>query len=597
MLVDVGDRSFSFRHELARAAIYDAVPAPRKGELHARTLAALQSMPRPLGDLALLAHHAEAAGDRHAVLRFAPEAARRAATLRAHRESAAQYDRALRFAENLPPRERAELFEACSYECYLTGNVKKAIKLRREALQIWRELDERLREGDALRWASRLSWFVGRNDEAVAAAEEALTVLSDQPPGRELAMALSNRAQLHMLAAENELAIVWGERAMALAQALDETEIYVHALNNAGTARLTVEEAQGRIDLERSLALAEAAGLEEHAARAYTNLSWHAVHVHDFTRANAYFDAGIAYATDHGLDPWRLYMLSWRAYLRLFEGDWSAAEADASRVLTFRTATEINRIAALTVQGLLRARRGDPNAEELLNEALALAVSTGELHRLGPVRLARSEAAWLKGDHALAALEARAVLDLTHRVGSRWDVGELYLWLARAGSLDAIGSPVDSSGLPEPHGHALAGNWAASASAWRALGCPYETALALLDGDETALREALALFKSMDARSAEAIAMRRLRDLGVRKIPRGPRPATRANPASLTARELQILPLLAAGRQNAEIADHFFLSAKTIDHHVGSILAKLGVHARGEVAAAARQLGISVASD
>jgi len=101
----------------------------------------------------------------------------------------------------------------------------------------------------------------------------------------------------------------------------------------------------------------------------------------------------------------------------------------------------------------------------------------------------------------------------------------------------------------------------------------------------------------MDARSAEAIAMRRLRDLGVRKIPRGPRPATRANPASLTARELQILPLLAAGRQNAEIADHFFLSAKTIDHHVGSILAKLGVHARGEVAAAARQLGISVASD
>src|SRR3954452_15803850 len=83
---------------------------------------------------------------------------------------------------------------------------------------------------------------------------------------------------------------------------------------------------------------------------------------------------------------------------------------------------------------------------------------------------------------------------------------------------------------------------------------------------------------------------------GAHAIPRGPHPRTRANPANLTTRELEILPLLAAGLRNAEIATQLFLSPKTVDHHVSHILAKLGVHARGDVAPAARRLGLHLSA-
>lgn len=592
MLVTAGDRGFTFRHELARVAIHDAIPPARRRELHARVLAALQTAPAAESDLARLAHHAEAAGDKEAVLRFAPAAGRRAAALHAHREAAAQFARALRFGHDLPPLERVELLAAYSYECYLNGSMAEAVAFRREVLQIWREAGDRLREGDELRWQSRFAWMAGCGDEAVAAAEEALAILEELPPGRELAMALSNRAQLHMLAAETAATITWGERAIALAQTLNETEILVHALGSVGTARLRGGDERGREELERSLALARAAGLEEHVARALINLSFCAIYGRDLPRAERYCADGIAYTTDHDLDTWRLYVLGGRGYLRMLRGDWTAATEDALAVLAVPTASPVSRITALVPLGLVRARRGDPGAGAALDEALSLAEPTGELQRLGPVRTARAEAAWLADDHERAAAEARAVLELALGSGSPWDLGEILLWLHRADPSEARDRAPEPSALPAPYRPALAGDWAGAAAAWEELGCPYDAALALLDGDEAALRRALAIFERLGARPAAAIATRRLRELGARAIPRGPHGRTRANPANLTGRELEILPLLAAGLRNAEIADRLFLSSKTVGHHVGHILAKLGVHSRGDVAAAADRLGL-----
>lgn len=79
---------------------------------------------------------------------------------------------------------------------------------------------------------------------------------------------------------------------------------------------------------------------------------------------------------------------------------------------------------------------------------------------------------------------------------------------------------------------------------------------------------------------------RRLREHGALGIARGPRPATRNNPANLTARDIEVLDLVAqALRRNAEIADRPFLSRRTVDHHVSAILRKLGVRTRGEAVA------------
>jgi DNA-binding CsgD family transcriptional regulator len=244
-------------------------------------------------------------------------------------------------------------------------------------------------------------------------------------------------------------------------------------------------------------------------------------------------------------------------------------------------------------RGLVRARRGDPEVWDALDAALALAEPTGEIQRLGPVRLARAEAAWLAGDRTRAAAEVAAVQALTLAVGTPWDRGELALWRRRAGLREALDDAFDPASLPPPYRLALASDWAGAATAWDALGCPYEAALALLDGDEPALRRTLASAERLGARPLAALAARRLRAQGVRAIPRGPNARTRANPAQLTARELEILPLLAAGRRNAEIAERLYLSPKTVEHHIGHILTKLDVHARGDVAAAAARLGLS----
>jgi DNA-binding NarL/FixJ family response regulator len=88
------------------------------------------------------------------------------------------------------------------------------------------------------------------------------------------------------------------------------------------------------------------------------------------------------------------------------------------------------------------------------------------------------------------------------------------------------------------------------------------------------------------------IIRRRLRDLGATKIPRGPRAQTARNPAGLTAREMEVLALLAEGRTNLQLARRLHLSTKTVGHHVSAILDKLGVRSRAEAVANAYTLGI-----
>jgi DNA-binding CsgD family transcriptional regulator len=159
----------------------------------------------------------------------------------------------------------------------------------------------------------------------------------------------------------------------------------------------------------------------------------------------------------------------------------------------------------------------------------------------------------------------------------------------RAGIREDI--PPDAA---EPYALEMRGEWARAATLWEEIGCPYEAALALADADDDdALRSALVEFQRFGARPAAAIVARRLRKRGARALPRGPRPTTRKNPANLTARELEVLALVAQGLRNAEIADRLFLAQKTVDSHVSAILRKLGVPTRGHASAEAVRLGLA----
>src|SRR4029079_15999488 len=137
------------------------------------------------------------------------------------------------------------------------------------ALKLRHQQADLLRVGDNLRWLSRLAWFRGRGEDARKFAREAIAMLEGLPQGSELAMAYSNMAQLSMLSEDCEEAVQWGERALKLAEQFGLAAIIVHALNNVGPAEFLMGKPEGMMKLERSLELALALDMHEHAARAH----------------------------------------------------------------------------------------------------------------------------------------------------------------------------------------------------------------------------------------------------------------------------------------------------------------------------------------
>ena len=131
------------------------------------------------------------------MLELAPLAARRAAELGSHREAAAQYERALRWADALPPSERACLHESRSYECYLTGRIEEALSAQERALSIWREVGDKVKVGESHRWLSRLCWYLGRHAAAERHARESLAVLEGAAPGPSSPGPTPTYAQFH----------------------------------------------------------------------------------------------------------------------------------------------------------------------------------------------------------------------------------------------------------------------------------------------------------------------------------------------------------------------------------------------------------------
>jgi len=139
------------------------------------------------------------------------------------------------------------------------------------------------------------------------------------------------------------------------------------------------------------------------------------------------------------------------------------------------------------------------------------------------------------------------------------------------------------------------GDWKTAAAMWGRFGCPYEQAMALMDGNEVAQRQALEIFKRLDARPIIKILKQKMRARGI-PIPRKHRTAADANPFGLTMRELEALGYLIKGWSNVAIAQHLSLSARTVEHHIASVLRKMGVHSRAEAVALASKVGYISAS-
>jgi DNA-binding CsgD family transcriptional regulator/tetratricopeptide (TPR) repeat protein len=576
-----------FRHELARWAVEESLAAPRRRDLNRVVLLALAR--REAGP-ARLAHHAWAAGDADAIVRHGLDAAHDAVAARSHREAEALLIRVLEYEHLLAIRERAAALELLSEEAYYGNQTERATSARQRALALRRELGEPLATGATLRWLSRIHWMAGDGAAAERAAAEAVEQLESSPDSRELAMALSNRSQLAMLAQRNEDALRWGKRAITLAHRLGDTETLVHAQTNVGNALTRTDLDAGLELLESAATLAIDAGLDEHGGRALVNAAWGLKDARRNERARESLERALAFVRERELNVYVEYLLATRALVDLAMGDWDAADAAAAKLVAQpRLANTVARIPALEVTGLVALRRGQPEARGHLDAAWELARATGEIQRLRPIACARAEAAWLQEDAAAVDAATRETLDLALNVGHPWDVGELVLWRFRGGLPAAA-----PASCPLPIACELAGDARGAARHWAALGEPYAQAVALLGASEPEpLLEGIALLDRLGATAVAALGRARLRRAGVARVPRGPRPATRANPAGLTARQLEVLELVVQGLSNPEIAQRLFLSPKTVEHHVAAMLDKLGVRSRRDAASAARRLGIA----
>ncbi len=578
-------RVVAFSHELARLAIEESIPMQRRLALHRSALEALQSPPDGTAELSRLANHAQATGDAESVLKFAPAAAAHASKLGAHREAAIHYGEALRFADLLPIEKRAMLFSARAFDLFVTVQLEEAIAAQEQALHCFQELDVRPAQGASLAFLAQLQWQVGSLPEGLATAQRALDVLEGLP-GPELVAAYKMMSVLLLAAEDPGSAMTWAKRAEALAEQIDHPQSRISALQMVGWVEFFTGGLDGLGKLARALELAQEAGFEDLVALTYVIIVRTSGRLREYEISAPYVRAGVEYCSTRDFDVWRYYLLSWESNQLLAEGRWS--EAAQTALICLGDENPFARIHALVTLGLVRARRGDPGVWEPLDEAVALAKPRQEQQWIAPVAIARAEAAWLEGRDDAAIKETELAYEDAKRLGA-WYLAGLSYWRWRAG----VDEPIPTVG-EEQYRLEMAGDWAAASERWAAGGCVYSTSFALMDADDdAALQRAHAALQILGAKPAAAIFARKLRERGALNVPRGQRPATRANPANLTPRELEVLTLLAEGLHNSEIASRLFLAEKTVGHHVSAILSKLGVANRVQAVTEATRLGIA----
>ena len=573
-----------FRHELARRAVEQSLSGLRRRGLHAAVVRALRAAPEP--QLARLVHHATEAGDGATVSRFAPQAGREAVAAGSHRQALAHFAAALRHAHRLEPAELARVVDEHAWELYNAHRYRGGVGRGRAGGRAVPAVGRRARAGHGAgpavpaplhgrrhpgRRAARPRRRCGCSSAGDRAAYRPRRggLRRHLPRGRAGAERPAGRRQRG------------AGRALELARRAGRPDLVALSSNYRSIADADLDEEQ-RLDLLRSsLALALEHGSHETAARAYNNLTELLYRYHRLDELEQVLAAGQRFVVERGF-PSHAYDLAVhrclldlrRGLVRQRPGTGCARWCRATPTWACSPSTACRRTpgcwpaAATPRPGRCWSGPGSRPTEQRL------------LHGLAFAGAALLEWAWLNDRPDRAAEVLAAWRPHAGRPGAEQPTAELLRYAARAGL------PVEEfPGCPQPWAAGLRGDWAGAARRWAEIGDPYEQALELADsGEVEPTLTALRVLEDLGATAAARLVRRKLRALGITRVPRRSHASTRANPAGLTQRQLDVLDLLADGLTNAEIADRLVVSVRTVDSHVAAVLSKLGVRTRREAA-------------
>jgi len=578
-VVEVRGDVVAFRHELARRAVAESLPASVRLELNADVLRALAA--RPDCDPFRALHHAVEAGDDAAVIVHGETAAREATRVGAHPQAAACYAQVLARGLRLSTARRAALGETYAWALSNSNQPHFAAAAAATAAELWQQDGNDQRLIRALVTLARQQWLTERPIAALASARRALELARPLGDGYQKALATLGVGGVLIIIDREEEGLPYVNEALEIAERTGAADWAVLARNYRGSAQLQLGDLSGRDDLLRSLAQANELDNHEYVMRAYYNLIEGLWRLGEYREALGYIEQAEHYARDRDFRVYGYMFDARRCRLALMRGRWIEAEAGLRALLEGHG--DPGMIGRETVPILARVlvRQGSADAAEWLARAARHATGANVLEWLVPTGLAHIEQAWLTGDHGTAGPYPELLLERTDRPGTLVWRGELLVYLRRLG-YPAAPFP----GCPEPYASALRGDWRAAAEAWLSAGAPYEQAVELAEsGQVEPTLQALTILDGLGARPTAAMVRRRLRGLGVTRLPRRPQPGTLANPAGLTDRQLEILRLVATGLSNAEIAQRLVVSPRTVDHHVSAILQKIGVRTRRDAAA------------
>ncbi len=658
LLVPDGDQGYTFRHALLREAVYaDLLPGERT-RLHARLAELLADEVRLAtvpGTAAALAHHSLASHDIAGAFAASVRAGREAERLAAPAESHRHYDQALALwervsdPEKLAGLDRGRLAFESATSAAASGDVARAVQQLRGLLGFLSGGEDPVLLSQASERLAYLLLEEGELEAAVTAARAAIDALPEEPARWERARALATYVQALMYASDLDRARDWAQPARAAARAARSPALEADVLVSLGQ----LEERAGRTDaaielfttayrqsldgglhvalraaFQKARAHLERGDLDDASATAHGGLM----------RAEA---AGLALAP-YGLDLQYLHYLA-----HYFDGDWDHAQELADgfpvRVTTAREAVLSSMALFIDVargspavadrrtwlepfwpadgfgeylsRGLLAEHelwRGDIDAA-VADASAAISVQADRLGGAAPqlIRVAAVGAAALAeravraragGDEATAAaaVEAARVFIEAAREGAAyrrrpdWVLGvDGRAWLARAEAewLRAQGAndPGAWQAVLREFGPAFV--YETARTRWRLAEALVEAGRR--DEAEREWRQAVEVADRLGAKPLRSA----LTDLG-RRSRLSSATAAGAGPASmlrgLTAREAEVLRLLAAGRSNKEIAAELFIATKTASVHVSNILAKLGAASRTEAAAIAYAEGVGL---